>query len=165
MTLKAPHIQTEIPGPKSRALVAEEQRHLAPGLQGFALSSGIAVERAQGEHVPQCPRRTLRHRHRNSGEGNANHRAEVRADGHGDGGPRAELHQNSREGERAVHRLALRQQAHGRIASGDLVRVNREQRTVRRRAERGDEHEEPGQRRGDHAPRAWRRSTRASRCS
>ena len=51
MTLQAPHIQTEIPGPKSRALVAEEQRHLAPGLQGFALSSGIAVERAQGSVI------------------------------------------------------------------------------------------------------------------
>src|SRR5947209_7202803 len=51
MTLKAPHIQTEIPGPKSRALVADEQRHLAPGLQGFALSSGIAVERAQGSVI------------------------------------------------------------------------------------------------------------------
>jgi 4-aminobutyrate aminotransferase-like enzyme len=51
MTLKAPHIQTEIPGPRSRELVAREQRHLAPGLQGFALSSGIAVERAQGSVV------------------------------------------------------------------------------------------------------------------
>src|SRR3989442_15166641 len=51
MTLKAPHIQTEIPGPRSRELVKHEQRHLAPGLQGFALSSGIAVERAQGSVI------------------------------------------------------------------------------------------------------------------
>src|SRR5947209_8284579 len=49
--LKAPHIQTEIPGPRSRELVKHEQRHLAPGLQGFALSSGIAVERAQGSVI------------------------------------------------------------------------------------------------------------------
>jgi 4-aminobutyrate aminotransferase-like enzyme len=51
MTLKAPHIQTEIPGPKSRELVRAEQQHLAPGLQGFALSSGIAVERAEGSVI------------------------------------------------------------------------------------------------------------------
>src|SRR5712675_2355202 len=51
MTLKAPHIQTEIPGPRSRELVQYEQRHLAPGLQGFALSSGIAVESAQGSVI------------------------------------------------------------------------------------------------------------------
>ena len=51
MKLTAPHIQTAIPGPKSKAVVAQEQRHLAPGLQGFALSSGIAVERAQGSIV------------------------------------------------------------------------------------------------------------------
>src|SRR5215813_12172027 len=51
MTLKAPHIQTEIPGPKSRELTTWENRHLAPGLQGFALMSGIAVERAQGSVV------------------------------------------------------------------------------------------------------------------
>jgi len=51
MALKAPHIETEIPGPRSRELVAREQRNLAPGLQGFALSSGIAVERAQGSVI------------------------------------------------------------------------------------------------------------------
>jgi hypothetical protein len=44
LKLTGPHIQSEIPGPRSRALVAQEQQHLAPGLQGFALSSGIAVE-------------------------------------------------------------------------------------------------------------------------
>src|SRR5205085_5866686 len=44
-------IQTAVPGPRSRTVVAQEQRHLAPGLQGFALSSGIAVERAQGSVV------------------------------------------------------------------------------------------------------------------
>jgi 4-aminobutyrate aminotransferase-like enzyme len=49
--LSAPHIQTAIPGPRSKELVALEQKHLAPGLQGFALSSGIAVERAQGSVV------------------------------------------------------------------------------------------------------------------
>ncbi|MGZ6123424.1 MAG: aspartate aminotransferase family protein [Myxococcales bacterium] len=51
MAPKAPHIQTEIPGPRSRELVSSEQRHLAPGLQGFALSSGIAVERAEGSVI------------------------------------------------------------------------------------------------------------------
>src|SRR5205814_8156251 len=49
--LTAPHIATEIPGPRSRALVAQEQQALAPGLQGFALMSGIAVERAQGSVI------------------------------------------------------------------------------------------------------------------
>ena len=51
MSLTAPHLVTEIPGPKSKALFAKEQEHLAPGLQGFALSSGIAVERAQGSVI------------------------------------------------------------------------------------------------------------------
>src|SRR5947207_2808855 len=51
MTLKAPHIQTEIPGPRSRALVAEEQRPRAPGLRGVGVSSGSAVERAQGSVI------------------------------------------------------------------------------------------------------------------
>jgi 4-aminobutyrate aminotransferase-like enzyme len=50
-SLSAPHIQTAVPGPRSRALHAHEQQKLAPGLQGFALSSGIAVERAQGSVI------------------------------------------------------------------------------------------------------------------
>jgi len=29
--LTAPHIETPVPGPKSRELVAKRQRHLAPG--------------------------------------------------------------------------------------------------------------------------------------
>jgi 4-aminobutyrate aminotransferase-like enzyme len=49
--LTAPHIQTEIPGPKSKLLFDAEQEKLAPGLQGFALSSGIAVERASGSVI------------------------------------------------------------------------------------------------------------------
>ena len=51
MKLTAPHIETAIPGPKSKAVVAKEEHHLAPGLQGFALTSGIAVERAQGSVI------------------------------------------------------------------------------------------------------------------
>jgi len=51
LKLTAPHIQTQVPGPRSRELVRKEQQHLAPGLQGFALKIGIAVERAQGSVV------------------------------------------------------------------------------------------------------------------
>jgi len=42
------HIRTSIPGPRSREIVADERRHLAPGLQGFALLAGVAMERGQG---------------------------------------------------------------------------------------------------------------------
>ena len=51
MKLTAPHVETAIPGPRSQAIVAKEQQHLAPGLQGFALTSGIAVERAEGSVI------------------------------------------------------------------------------------------------------------------
>ena len=45
-----PHIRrtTDIPGPRSRELVASEQRHLAPGLQGFALWAGVAMASGRG---------------------------------------------------------------------------------------------------------------------
>ena len=41
-------IRTSIPGPRSREVVGREQQHLAPGLQGFALWAGVAMERGQG---------------------------------------------------------------------------------------------------------------------
>ena len=42
---------TQIPGPKSQAIRAREDAHLAPGLQGFALMAGIVVEKAEGSAV------------------------------------------------------------------------------------------------------------------
>jgi 4-aminobutyrate aminotransferase-like enzyme len=44
-------IQTEVPGPGSRALRAREDAHAAPGLQGYAVMAGIAVEEARGSAV------------------------------------------------------------------------------------------------------------------
>ncbi len=41
-------IRTEIPGPLSREIVSKEQLHLAPGLQGFALWAGIAMDQGRG---------------------------------------------------------------------------------------------------------------------
>jgi len=41
-------IRTPIPGPRSKDTVAREQRHLAPGLQGFALWAGVAMDSGQG---------------------------------------------------------------------------------------------------------------------
>jgi 4-aminobutyrate aminotransferase-like enzyme len=35
-------------GPRSRRIVADEQRHIAPGLQSFALSAGLAMARGHG---------------------------------------------------------------------------------------------------------------------
>jgi 4-aminobutyrate aminotransferase-like enzyme len=41
-------LRTPVPGPRSREVIALEQRHLAPGLQGFALWSGIAMATGRG---------------------------------------------------------------------------------------------------------------------
>lgn len=59
MTTRAPshplnqkaRLVTQIPGPKSQAIRAREDAHLAPGLQGFALMAGIVVEKAEGSAV------------------------------------------------------------------------------------------------------------------
>src|SRR5262249_19721345 len=45
------HLQTIVPGPRSRALREREDAHLAPGLQGYAIMAGIAVDRAEGSAV------------------------------------------------------------------------------------------------------------------
>jgi 4-aminobutyrate aminotransferase-like enzyme len=44
-------INTDVPGPKSKALRAREDAHMAPGLQGYALMAGIAVADAQGSTI------------------------------------------------------------------------------------------------------------------
>jgi len=46
--MKRARIRTPVPGPRSREVVASEQRHLAPGLQGFALWAGVAMESGSG---------------------------------------------------------------------------------------------------------------------
>ena len=49
--LKAPHIVTEIPGPKSRDLVGREAATLAPGIQSISTLSGLAVARGEGSVI------------------------------------------------------------------------------------------------------------------
>ncbi len=42
------HLKTVVPGPNSRALRVREDAHIAPGLQGYAALSGVAVESGAG---------------------------------------------------------------------------------------------------------------------
>src|SRR5580698_1668001 len=44
-------LKTAVPGPASRALRAREDAHMAPGLQGYAVSAGIVVEEGRGSAV------------------------------------------------------------------------------------------------------------------
>src|SRR5205085_11346650 len=44
-------LKTVIPGRKSRELSAREDAHIAPGVQSYAVTSGIVVDRAQGSAV------------------------------------------------------------------------------------------------------------------
>ncbi|MDB4934217.1 MAG: 4-aminobutyrate aminotransferase, partial [Labilithrix sp.] len=53
------HVETAIPGPKSRALRAREDEHIAPGLQGYAVTSGIVVDHARGSTVTDVDGNTL----------------------------------------------------------------------------------------------------------
>ena len=46
-----PHLVTAIPGPRSRALREREDAHIAPGIQGYAVMAGIAVDHAAGSAI------------------------------------------------------------------------------------------------------------------
>lgn len=54
-----PVIQTAIPGPLSKELRKREEKHLAPGLQNFALLAGIAVREARGSAITDIDGNTL----------------------------------------------------------------------------------------------------------
>jgi 4-aminobutyrate aminotransferase / (S)-3-amino-2-methylpropionate transaminase / 5-aminovalerate transaminase len=45
------HLKTLVPGPKSRALRAREDAHLAPGVQAYAVTSGVVVDSALGSAI------------------------------------------------------------------------------------------------------------------
>ena len=45
------HLKTFVPGPKSVALRAREDAHIAPGLQSYAVTSGVAIDHARGSAV------------------------------------------------------------------------------------------------------------------
>ena len=49
--MKQAQIITQVPGPKSQKLREREEKHLAPGLQRFALMAGIVIEKGQGSTV------------------------------------------------------------------------------------------------------------------
>ncbi|MHB8574960.1 MAG: aspartate aminotransferase family protein [Dehalococcoidia bacterium] len=51
MQTRSARVITEIPGPASRRLVADEARRLAPGLQSIGLFSGIALDHGHGALV------------------------------------------------------------------------------------------------------------------
>jgi 4-aminobutyrate aminotransferase-like enzyme len=53
------HLETSVPGPKSRELRAREDAHIAPGIQGYAVAAGIAAESALGSAVTDVDGNTL----------------------------------------------------------------------------------------------------------
>jgi 4-aminobutyrate aminotransferase-like enzyme len=53
------HLRTVVPGPASLALRAEEDRHLAPGAQAYAITSGVALESARGSAITDVDGNTL----------------------------------------------------------------------------------------------------------
>ncbi len=58
-TDQRPILRTAIPGPRSRALRALEDQHLAPGAQAYALEAGVVVDFAQGTAITDVDGNTL----------------------------------------------------------------------------------------------------------
>ncbi len=54
-----PNLVTTVPGPRSVALRARENAHIAPGLQGYAVTSGVVVDHAEGSAVTDVDGNTL----------------------------------------------------------------------------------------------------------
>ena len=44
-------IKTNVAGPRSKAITEQEGRHMAPGLQSFAIDAGLAMARGQGSRL------------------------------------------------------------------------------------------------------------------
>jgi 4-aminobutyrate aminotransferase/(S)-3-amino-2-methylpropionate transaminase len=53
------HLKTIVPGPRSVALRAREDAHIAPGLQGYAVMAGLVVDHAAGSAVTDVDGNTL----------------------------------------------------------------------------------------------------------
>jgi 4-aminobutyrate aminotransferase / (S)-3-amino-2-methylpropionate transaminase / 5-aminovalerate transaminase len=53
------HLKTLVPGPRSQELRAREDRNLAPGVQNYALTSGIAVDHARGSAITDVDGNTV----------------------------------------------------------------------------------------------------------
>ena len=53
------HLKTLLPGPRSQELRAREDRNLAPGVQNYALTSGIAVDHARGSAITDVDGNTI----------------------------------------------------------------------------------------------------------
>jgi 4-aminobutyrate aminotransferase-like enzyme len=53
------HLKTVVPGPRSAALRAREDAHIAPGLQGYAVMAGVVVDSAVGSAVTDVDGNTL----------------------------------------------------------------------------------------------------------
>ena len=53
------HLVTAVPGERSRALRAREDAHIAPGLQSYAVTSGVVVDHARGSAVTDVDGNTL----------------------------------------------------------------------------------------------------------
>src|ERR1041385_5844460 len=45
------HLRTIVPGPKSSALRAREDAHIAPGLQSYAIMAGVVADHAEGSAI------------------------------------------------------------------------------------------------------------------